>query len=160
MHEFNLLYPCTCLPHSVLFTNGSRTGNGGSSILKRGERSRGFEGQPRSPAIRCSRNRAPDAGQFCLSDNKSCLQLRTYVRSFMHVGPNCPTSPGTGRRSPSPPPLESAPGLCTSVYMQYYSTGVVISKGQIPLRYPGRRQVRSWLQTYSELEFGLSSSSL
>jgi len=37
-------------------------------------------------------------------------------------------------------------------------------KRQIPLRYPGRsltrRQVLSWLQTCSELEFGLSSSSL
>jgi len=33
-------------------------------------------------------------------------------------------------------------------------------KGQIPLRYPGRRQVRSWSQTCSELEFGISSSSL
>ena len=31
---------------------------------------------------------------------------------------------------------------------------------QIPLRYPGRRQVRGWSQTCSELEFGLSSSSL
>ena len=28
-------------------------------------------------------------------------------------------------------------------------------KSQIPLRYPGRRQVRSWSQTCSELEFGL-----
>jgi len=28
------------------------------------------------------------------------------------------------------------------------------------IRYPGRRQVRSWSQTCSELEFGLSSSSL
>jgi len=35
----------------------------------------------------------------------------------------------------------------------------VTSKGQIPLRYPGRRQVRGWSQTCSELEFGLSSSS-
>jgi len=26
----------------------------------------------------------------------------------------------------------------------------------ILLRYPGRRQVRSWSQTWSELEFGLS----
>jgi len=33
-------------------------------------------------------------------------------------------------------------------------------KGQIPLRYPGRGQVQSWSQTCSELEFGLSSSSL
>jgi len=33
-------------------------------------------------------------------------------------------------------------------------------KSQIPLRYPGRRQVGSWSQTCSELEFGLSSSSL
>jgi len=32
--------------------------------------------------------------------------------------------------------------------------------GQIQLRYPGRRQVRSWSQTCSELEFGLLSSSL
>jgi len=41
-------------------------------------------------------------------------------------------------------------------------TGKPISaaKGQIPLRYPGRRQVRSWSQTCSELEFGLSSTSL
>jgi len=31
---------------------------------------------------------------------------------------------------------------------------------QIPLRYLGRRQVRGWSQTGSELEFGLSSSSL
>jgi len=31
-----------------------------------------------------------------------------------------------------------------------------LSKGQIPLRYPGRRQVRSWSQTCSELKFGLS----
>jgi len=37
---------------------------------------------------------------------------------------------------------------------------VVHSKGQIPLRYPGRRQVRGWSQTCSELEFGLSSSSI
>jgi len=29
-------------------------------------------------------------------------------------------------------------------------------KGQIPSRYPGRRQVRVWSQTCSELEFGLS----
>jgi len=34
---------------------------------------------------------------------------------------------------------------------------VLQSWGQIPLRYSGRRQVRSWLQTCSELEFGLSS---
>jgi len=34
------------------------------------------------------------------------------------------------------------------------------SKSQIPLRYPGRRQVRNWLKTISELEFRLSSSSL
>jgi len=36
-------------------------------------------------------------------------------------------------------------------------------KGQIPLRSPGHRQVRSWSQTCSQLEFGifgLSSSSL
>jgi len=33
-------------------------------------------------------------------------------------------------------------------------------KGQIPLRYPGRRQVRGWSETCSELEFGLSSSEL
>jgi len=33
-------------------------------------------------------------------------------------------------------------------------------KSQIPLPCPGRRQVRSWSQTFSELEFGLSSSSL
>jgi len=32
----------------------------------------------------------------------------------------------------------------------------VCGKGQIPLRYPGRRQVRSLSQTCSELEFGLS----
>jgi len=31
---------------------------------------------------------------------------------------------------------------------------------QLPLRYPGRRQVRSWSQTCSELEFGPSSISL
>jgi len=31
-------------------------------------------------------------------------------------------------------------------------------KGQIPLRYPGRRLVRSWSQTCSELEFGLCTS--
>jgi len=31
-------------------------------------------------------------------------------------------------------------------------------KGQIPLCYPGRRQVRGWSQTCSELEFSLSSS--
>jgi len=30
------------------------------------------------------------------------------------------------------------------------------AKGQIPLRYSGRRQVQSWSQTCSELEFGLS----
>ena len=29
-------------------------------------------------------------------------------------------------------------------------------KSQIPLRYPGRRQVRGWSHTCSELEFGLS----
>jgi len=34
------------------------------------------------------------------------------------------------------------------------------TKGQIPLRYPGRRQVRDWSQTCSELEFDLLSSSL
>jgi len=34
------------------------------------------------------------------------------------------------------------------------------SKSQIPLRYPGRRQVQGWSQTCSELEFSLSSSSL
>ena len=34
------------------------------------------------------------------------------------------------------------------------------AKSQIQLRYPGRRQVRSWSQTCSELEFGLSSSSI
>jgi len=33
-------------------------------------------------------------------------------------------------------------------------------KGQTPLRYPVRRQVRSWSQTCSELQFGLPSSSL
>ena len=37
---------------------------------------------------------------------------------------------------------------------------VCVANGQIPLRYPGRRQVRGWSQTCSELEFGLSSSSL
>jgi len=31
------------------------------------------------------------------------------------------------------------------------------AQGQIPFRYPGRRQVRGWSQTCSELEFGLSS---
>jgi len=36
----------------------------------------------------------------------------------------------------------------------------VIVKRQIPLRYPGRRQVPGWSQTCSELEFGLSSNSL
>jgi len=35
-----------------------------------------------------------------------------------------------------------------------------LSYRQIPLRYPGRRQARGWSQTCSELEFGLSSSSL
>ena len=41
-----------------------------------------------------------------------------------------------------------------------------VLKSQIPLRYPGRRQVRSWSQTGpklvtdSELEFGLLSNSL
>ena len=34
------------------------------------------------------------------------------------------------------------------------------TQGEIPLRYHGRRQVRSRSQTCSELEFGLSSSSL
>ena len=34
-------------------------------------------------------------------------------------------------------------------------TSTWISSGQIPLRYPGRRQVRGWSQTCSELEFGL-----
>jgi len=34
------------------------------------------------------------------------------------------------------------------------------SKGQIRLRYPGRRQVRSWSQTCSKLQFGLRLSSL
>jgi len=34
----------------------------------------------------------------------------------------------------------------------------VYAKGQIPLRYPGHRQVRGWSQTWSELKFGLSSS--
>ena len=43
-----------------------------------------------------------------------------------------------------------APNVCSKV----------IGKGQIPLRYPGRRQVRGWSQTCSELEFGLSSSEL
>jgi len=36
----------------------------------------------------------------------------------------------------------------------------MFAKGQISLRYAGGRQVRSWSQTCSELEFGLSSSSL
>jgi len=31
-----------------------------------------------------------------------------------------------------------------------------LGKSQIPLRYLGRRQARSWLQTCSKLEFGLS----
>jgi len=31
-----------------------------------------------------------------------------------------------------------------------------VGKSQIPLRYPGRTQVRGWSQTWSELEFGLS----
>jgi len=39
-------------------------------------------------------------------------------------------------------------------------SSVLRGKRQIPLRYPGRRRVRSWSQTCSELEFGLSSSSL
>jgi len=34
------------------------------------------------------------------------------------------------------------------------------AKSQIPLSYPGHRQVRSWSQTCSELEFGLSFSLL
>ena len=33
---------------------------------------------------------------------------------------------------------------------------VLVTKSKIPLRYPGRRQVRGWSQTFSELEFGLS----
>jgi len=41
-----------------------------------------------------------------------------------------------------------------------YKPRRIPNKGQIPLRYPGRRQVRGWSQTYSDLEFGLSSSSL
>jgi len=32
---------------------------------------------------------------------------------------------------------------------------VLVTKSQIPLCYPGRRQVRGWSQTFSELEFGL-----
>jgi len=36
----------------------------------------------------------------------------------------------------------------------------IVGKGRVPLRYPGRRPVRSWSQTCSELEFGLSSSEL
>jgi len=39
-------------------------------------------------------------------------------------------------------------------------TTTSLSKDQIPLRYPGRRQVRGWSQTCIELEFGLSSSSI
>ena len=35
-----------------------------------------------------------------------------------------------------------------------------VGLSQILLRYPGRKQVQSWSQTCSELEFGLSSSSL
>jgi len=35
------------------------------------------------------------------------------------------------------------------------SQSSIICQGQIPLRYPGRRQVRDWLQTCSKLEFGL-----
>ena len=38
---------------------------------------------------------------------------------------------------------------------------IIYAESQIPLRSPsGRRHVRSWSQTCSELEFGLSSSSL
>jgi len=45
-----------------------------------------------------------------------------------------------------------------SSILQY--CGDYSSKSQIPLRYPSRRQVRSWSQSCSELEFDLSSSSL
>jgi len=34
-----------------------------------------------------------------------------------------------------------------------------ITKGRTPLRYPGRRQVRTWSQTCSELEFDLQRAS-
>ena len=34
---------------------------------------------------------------------------------------------------------------------------ILRSKSQIPLRYPGRRQVRDWSQTCSELGFGISA---
>jgi len=36
------------------------------------------------------------------------------------------------------------------------SLEVLHGKSQIPLRYPGRRQVQGWSQTCSELKFGLS----
>jgi len=51
---------------------------------------------------------------------------------------------------------------CTFMHVRSkaFPAGHMLTKGRIPLRYPGFTQVRSWLQTCSELEFGLSSSSL
>jgi len=46
--------------------------------------------------------------------------------------------------------------LAASVRSLAVTTDSALScKGQIPLCYPGRRQVRGWSQTGSELEFGL-----
>ena len=42
----------------------------------------------------------------------------------------------------------------------FSDASILKGKSQIPLRYPGHRQVWSWSQTCSELEFGLSSSLL
>jgi len=49
--------------------------------------------------------------------------------------------------------------LCVSA-QSFSEPNATFGKGQILLRYPGRRQVRGWSQTCSELEFGLSSSEL
>ena len=47
----------------------------------------------------------------------------------------------------------------SAVHTVFIAANFVYRKSQIPLRCPGCRQVRSWSQTCSELEFGLSSSS-
>jgi len=45
---------------------------------------------------------------------------------------------------------------CSVVYERHDAVASLLRISKIPLRYPGRRQVRGWSQTCSELEFALS----
>jgi len=46
--------------------------------------------------------------------------------------------------------------LCDALHHSVCLSVLPVRKSQISLRYPGRRQVRGWSQTCSQLKFGLS----